>query len=108
MKRVKQAILGFAVLALLSIGVLMIAGTITNDANAAQPHRGGVVVLVSPPEVSISPTDLVVVFSSSSQSAPSIARNASLAETLDVLLASGFQIQDIKDTSIGVHYTLVR
>ena len=108
MRTIKHTVIAFATLILLTIGVFVLSDAMSHHAKAAPPQRGGVVVLVARPEVSISPQDLVVVFSSNSQSAPSVSRNASLAQVLDDLLANGFQIQHIEDTSIGLNYTLVR
>ena len=109
MKTKRQTLIAATLLTLVIAGWLVFAGGITNKAKAAEhPRASGVVVLVARADFTTSPRNMVVIVSSSSHGAPTVAENASLAQSLDDLFTNGFRIQHIEETSFGLNYTLVR
>ena len=110
MKTKKQAMIAATLLTLVLAGWLVFTGALSNQAKAAAPPRqvSGVVVLVARADFTLTPRNLVVTVSSSSQGAPTVPENASLAQALDDLFRNGFQIEHIEETSHGLNYTLVR
>src|SRR5688500_2816746 len=108
MKTNKQTMIAATLLTLVIAGWLVFTGAMSNKAKAAEHRRAsGVVVLVARADFTTTPRNLVVVVSSSSQGAPTVSQNASLAQALDDLFTNGFQIQHIEETSYGLNYTLV-
>jgi hypothetical protein len=94
------------VVIILSLSLLMLASALGSATNANAQEE--VVILICAPRLNVSPPQIRVVASSSSDNAPAITPGTSCAQALSDLIDEGFQIEDETQAAFraGIIYTL--